>query len=74
MQVTEIANEGLKREYKIQIPASDISGEVDKRLSELGKTARLPGFRPGKVPMSLLKKQYGQQLMGEILEKTVSET
>jgi len=74
MQVTEIANEGLKREFKIQIPASQISGQVDARLNELGKTARLPGFRPGKVPMSLLKKQYGQQLMGEILEKTVSET
>ena len=74
MQVTEIANEGLKREFKIQIPASQISGQVDARLSELGKTARLPGFRPGKVPMSLLKKQFGQQLMGEILEKTVSET
>ena len=74
MQVTEIANDGLKRQFRIQIPASEISGEVDKRLSELGKTARLPGFRPGKVPMSLLKKQFGQQLMGEILEKTVSET
>lgn len=74
MQVTETANEGLKRQFKIQIPASDISGEVDKRLDEMGKTARLPGFRPGKVPKSLLKKQYGQALMGEIVERRVNES
>lgn len=74
MQVTETANEGLKRQFKIQIPASDISGEVEKRLDEMGKTARLPGFRPGKVPKSLLKKQYGQALMGEIVERRVNET
>lgn len=74
MQVTETANEGLKRKFKIQIPASDISGEVDKRLDEMGKTARLPGFRPGKVPKSLLKKQYGQALMGEIVERRVNES
>jgi len=74
MQVTETANEGLKRQFKIQIPASDISGEVEKRLDEMGKTARLPGFRPGKVPKSLLKKQYGQALMGEIVERRVNES
>lgn len=74
MQVTETANDGLKRQFKIQIPASDISGEVEKRLDEMGKTARLPGFRPGKVPKSLLKKQYGQALMGEIVERRVNET
>lgn len=74
MQVTETANEGLKRQFKIQIPAADISGEVEKRLDEMGKTARLPGFRPGKVPKSLLKKQYGQALMGEIVERRVNES
>jgi trigger factor len=74
MQVTETANEGLKRQFKIQIPASDISGEVEKRLDEMGKTARLPGFRPGKVPKSLLKKQYGPALMGEIVERQVNES
>ncbi len=74
MQVTETANEGLKRQFKIQIPASDISGEVEKRLDEMGKTARMPGFRPGKVPKSLLKKQYGQALMGEIVERRVNES
>jgi trigger factor len=74
MQVTETANEGLKRQFKIQIPAAELSGEVEKRLDEMGKTARLPGFRPGKVPKSLLKKQYGQALMGEIVERRVNES
>lgn len=72
MQVTEISNEGLKRQFKITVPATDISQQVDQRLGELGRTLRLPGFRPGKVPVSLVKKQYGQAVLGEILEKTVN--
>lgn len=74
MQVTEVSNEGLKRQYKILVPANDISTQIDQRLGEIGKQARIPGFRPGKAPLSLLKKQYGQALMGEILEKTVNES
>jgi len=74
MQVTEVSNEGLKRQYKILVPANDISHQVDQRLGEIGKNARIAGFRPGKAPLSLLKKQYGQALMGEILEKTVNES
>ncbi|MEO8559454.1 MAG: trigger factor [Rhodospirillales bacterium] len=74
MQVTEISNEGLKRQYKILVPASDISQQVDRRLGEIGKDARIAGFRPGKAPLALLKKQYGQALMGEILEKTVNDS
>jgi trigger factor len=74
MQVTEVSNEGLKRQYKILVPANDISSQVDRRLGEIGKQARIAGFRPGKAPLSLLKKQYGQSLMGEILEKTVNES
>lgn len=73
MQVTEVTNEGLKRGFKIIVPADDIERRLTSRLSEMAQTARLPGFRPGKVPTSLLRKQYGNALRGEILETTVNE-
>ncbi len=73
MQVTEVAAEGLKREYKVVVAATEIEGKVEARLKKIAKTAKVPGFRPGKVPLSLLKKQYGRQVMGEILEQAVDE-
>jgi trigger factor len=72
MQVTELSAEGLKRQFKIVVPATDLSAKVDERLAELAKTASMPGFRPGKVPVTLLKKQYGQALFGEALEQAVN--
>src|SRR5690606_7480880 len=63
----------LKRGYKIVVPAGDIETRLSTRLSEIARTARLPGFRPGKVPVSLLRKQYGDALRGEVLESTVNE-
>ncbi|HJQ60640.1 MAG TPA: trigger factor [Vineibacter sp.] len=74
MNVTEIANEGLKRAYKIVVPVATLSGQVDSRLVEMAKTAVLPGFRRGKVPVPLLRKQYGQALFGEAVEKAVNES
>ncbi|MCB1832153.1 MAG: trigger factor, partial [Geminicoccaceae bacterium] len=73
MQVTEVAAEGLKREYKVTVAASEIEDRVQTRLRKLAKTAKVPGFRPGKVPVSLLRKQYGKSIMGEILEQAVDE-
>lgn len=73
MQVTEVSAEGLKRELKVTVPATEIEGRVDARLKELSQTIRMPGFRPGKVPVALLKKQYGRSVMGEILEQTVNQ-
>jgi trigger factor len=73
MQVTETASEGLKREFLIRIPASDIETKLNSRLQEISTKVRQPGFRPGKVPMALLKKQYGPSLMGEILEQAVTD-
>ncbi len=73
MQVTETAAEGLRREYKVVVPADEIEGRVAKRLDELRQTIRMPGFRPGKVPVSLLRKQYGRSVMGEVLEQAVSQ-
>ena len=73
MQVTEIAAEGLKREFKVTFAASEIESRVQSRLARLAKTVRLPGFRPGKAPLPLLKKQYGRSILGEVLEEAVDE-
>lgn len=73
MQVTETKTEGLKRDFKVVVPASDIEERVSNRLKELSGTVRIPGFRPGKVPVSLMKKRFGASVMGEVLEKAVNE-
>lgn len=73
MQVTEIAAEGLRREFKVTVAASEIESRVQSRLARLAKTVRLPGFRPGKAPLPLLKKQYGRSILGEVLEEAVDE-
>ena len=74
MQVTQLQSDGLKREFKVVIAASDIQSKVSDRLQEIGKTVRLPGFRPGKVPMPILKQRYGQAVVGEVLERAVSDS
>ena len=74
MQVTETNADGLKREFKIVIPAGDLETQVNDRLSQLGRSIRLPGFRPGKVPQSLLRQRYGNAIRGEVLEHTVQES
>jgi trigger factor len=73
MQVTELSADGLRREYKVVIEADEIEGRVSKRLDELRRTIRMPGFRPGKVPVTLLRKQYGRSVMGEVLEQAVNQ-
>ena len=72
MQVTELSAEGLKREYKVVVEAAEIAGQVAHRLEELKDRIRMPGFRPGKVPIALLRKQYGRSVMGEVLEQAVN--
>jgi trigger factor len=74
MQVTETSAEGLKREYRIVVPAGDLESEIDRRLGEISKTIRLPGFRPGKVPMGLLKTRFGNAVRGEVLESEVQSS
>ena len=74
MQVAEKLNKGLKRTYKITVSAEEIEKQVDTRLEEVAKTARMPGFRPGKIPVKLLKQTHRSAVMGEILEKTVTDT
>ena len=73
MQVTEVANEGLKRAFSVVVPATDITAEREKRLAQLGKDLRLPGFRPGKIPARVVQQRYGQAVMGEVLESSVND-
>jgi trigger factor len=73
MQVTEVANEGLKRAYTVVVPATSIAAQKDKRLAELAKDMKMPGFRPGKVPQKVVLARYGQAVMGEVLEASVQE-
>lgn len=74
MQVTETLAEGLKREYKVVISAADIAEKVDARLDKLKGEVRIPGFRPGKVPTSLVKKRFGQAVLGEVLESALQDS
>ena len=74
MQVTEISNEGLRREYTVLIPKGDIEERMNDRLSEVGATVNVPGFRPGKVPLVILKKRFGDAVRGEILEQTIQNS
>lgn len=71
MQVEELNAEGLKREFKIKVAAADIDARLEGQLTELRTRIRLPGFRPGKAPLSLLRKLHGKNLMGQVLEETV---
>ena len=74
MQVTETKSEGLTREFKVALPAKEIEEKISFRLKELAKTVSLPGFRPGKVPVNVLRKKYGPSVMGEILERAVNDS
>ncbi len=74
MQVTETLSEGLRREMSVVVDAKDLDDKLTSKLTELAQQIRMPGFRPGKVPVPLLRKTYGQRVMGEVLEETVSES
>lgn len=74
MQVVETKNEGLSREFSVTITASELDEKVEAKLVEVGQTVKLPGFRPGKVPMKILRQRFGTSVLGEVLEKTVGET
>src|SRR5215471_18789271 len=71
MQVTETSADGLKREYTITVPAEDLEQEITRRLGEIGRQIRLPGFRPGKVPMRILRTRFGPSVRGEVLQSTL---
>jgi trigger factor len=74
MQVTETLSEGLKREYKVVVPAAELDVKVNQRLDDLKGRVRINGFRPGKVPVAHLKRMYGRSAMAEVIEATVRDT
>jgi trigger factor len=74
MQVTETISDGLRRSYAVTVPAADLESRAKSRLADLGKTLRLPGFRPGKVPLNLVRQRFGREVMAEILQDTINTT
>jgi len=71
MQITETLAEGLKREYQITVTGDDLDTRVNDKLKEAQPEIEMKGFRKGKVPMALLKKQFGQRLLGEAMQEAV---
>jgi len=71
MQVKETLNEGLKRAYSITITADELEATVTEKLKEAQPEVEMKGFRKGKVPMALMKKQFGQKVMGEAMQESV---
>lgn len=71
MQVTETLKDGLKRGYQIVVSASELDNKVNEKLKEAQPEIEMKGFRKGKVPMALLKKQFGPRLVGEAMQETV---
>jgi trigger factor len=74
MQVTETSAEGLNREFTVTVPAVEITDSTNERLKELSQSVNLPGFRPGKVPTSVLRQRYGDAVRGEVLERTIQQS
>ena len=73
MNVSETKSDGLLREYKIVITADEIEAEVTKKLEEIAATVKMPGFRPGKVPLSVVKTRFGDQARGEAIKTALDE-
>jgi trigger factor len=72
MQVTETLSQGLKREYDIFLPASDLAEKLNGQLAELKSKAQIKGFRPGKVPVEHLRKIYGKSVMADVVQEAIA--
>ncbi|MDE3028837.1 MAG: trigger factor, partial [Paracoccaceae bacterium] len=73
MQVTETLNDGLKRGYTITVTAAELDAKVQEKLVEAQPEVEIKGFRKGKVPMAILRKQFGQRLTGDAMQETIDE-
>ncbi|AIL65915.1 Trigger factor [Rickettsiales bacterium Ac37b] len=73
-QVTELNNEGLKRAYKIVIQSEILNQKLEDRINEAAKSAKIDGFRPGKVPVSVIKNKYNESLQAEVVEKLIDDS
>ncbi|MBT4879810.1 MAG: trigger factor [Alphaproteobacteria bacterium] len=74
MKVTEVNSKGLEHTYKIVVPSSEIQERIEAKLQGLGGSVNVPGFRKGKVPLTLLKQRYGNTVNTEVLEDVIKET
>ena len=74
MIITETSADGLKREFKVVVDKEDIESRISSRLEKLKTTVQLPGFRPGKVPESMLRQRFGSSIRGEVLEEALTQT
>ncbi|HEX4176938.1 MAG TPA: trigger factor, partial [Rhizomicrobium sp.] len=73
MQISETLSQDLHKQFTVTVPASELEGRVNARLEEMKPKVNLKGFRPGKAPVSFLKKQFGKSIMGEVVEAAVNE-
>ena len=73
MQVTETLAEGLKRELKVVVSAADMNSQMNEKLAEAKGKMQIKGFRPGKVPISHLKKMYGKSIMAQLVNEMIQE-
>jgi len=73
MQISETLSQDLHKQFTVTVPAADLESRVNARLEEMKPKVNLKGFRPGKAPVSFLKKQYGKSIMGEVVEAAVTE-
>lgn len=74
MQVSVETTEGLGRKLTLEIPAEKVDGEVEKRIADTAKKARIPGFRAGKVPKKVVKQRFGGSIRGEVLGTLINES
>lgn len=74
MQVTEKESKGLNKQFKIVVDSARINGAVDKELESLGARIKIPGFRPGNVPMKVLQQRYGKSVQADVLKNVINET
>lgn len=72
MMVTETLSDGLRRAFAVVVPAAEIESKCGAKLAEIGRTIRLPGFRPGKVPVNLVRQRYGASVMAEVMQDAIT--
>src|SRR6187431_545981 len=74
MQFTLSTGNGLERRIEVAIPHTKVSGQVERKLRELSRTASLKGFRPGKIPLPVIKRQFGAQVHGDTVTDLIRES
>lgn len=74
MQVTELENKGLKRKYRITVGADQINAQTEAELKIAGERVKIPGFRPGYIPMKILKQRYGQSVQQDVLKNVINQS